>query len=169
VTTAGAEDVFTVEIGDRSFEIVRRGDTVLVDGDAVDASVEHVDGQTYSLLVGGTSHEFTIVRNGTTSTVTGISGTQHLAVYDRLASILRASGSEERHAHEIEVRAPMPGLVLKLEVEEGEEVHAGTGLVVLEAMKMENEIFASGRAVIERIHVKVGDAVTKGQLLATLA
>ena len=68
----------------------------------------------------------------------------------------------------MEVRAPMPGLVLKLEVEPGDVVHEGTGLVVLEAMKMENEIFATGEAVVEEIHVEAGVAVSKGQLLVTL-
>jgi biotin carboxyl carrier protein len=62
----------------------------------------------------------------------------------------------------------MPGLVLKVEVGQGDEVHHGSGLVVLEAMKMENEIFATGEGVVAAVHVVEGQPVTKGQLLITL-
>jgi len=57
---------------------------------------------------------------------------------------------------------PMPGLVLRLEVDEGQSVTPGMGLVVLEAMKMENEIRAQSAGTVRRIHVKTGQAVEKG-------
>jgi pyruvate carboxylase subunit B len=56
----------------------------------------------------------------------------------------------------------MPGLVLRLEVEVGQRVEPGAGVVVLEAMKMENEIKAPGGGVIAAIHVAAGQAVEKG-------
>jgi pyruvate carboxylase subunit B len=62
----------------------------------------------------------------------------------------------------------MPGLVVRVEVAVGQEVDAGTGLVVVEAMKMENELRAQGRGVVERIHVKAGDRVEKGAPLVTV-
>jgi pyruvate carboxylase subunit B len=67
------------------------------------------------------------------------------------------------------VRAPMPGLVLRLEVEEGQTVLAGDGLLVLEAMKMENEIRSSEAGVVKRILVRAGQAVEKGAVLVELA
>ncbi|MCH7475204.1 MAG: hypothetical protein IIA27_11070 [Gemmatimonadetes bacterium] len=66
------------------------------------------------------------------------------------------------------VKAPMPGLVLRWEVEEGQSVGRGTGLVVLEAMKMENEIRAVGVGVVRRILVAAGTAVEKGTPLVEI-
>ena len=66
------------------------------------------------------------------------------------------------------VKAPMPGLVVRVEVSEGQAVEAGEGLVVVEAMKMENELRASHKAIVEQIHVKAGDRVEKGAHLVTL-
>jgi pyruvate carboxylase subunit B len=62
----------------------------------------------------------------------------------------------------------MPGLVVRVEVTVGQEVAAGTGLVVVEAMKMENELRAISRGVVEQIHVAAGDRVEKGAPLLTL-
>ena len=67
------------------------------------------------------------------------------------------------------VTAPMPGMVIRVEVSEGDSVSAGQGLVIVEAMKMENELCAEGPAVVRRVLVRDGDAVEKGQLLVDLA
>src|SRR6266853_1523136 len=67
------------------------------------------------------------------------------------------------------VRAPMPGLVVRIEVAEGQQVDAGAGLVVVEAMKMENELRAPRPGTVQTVHVAVGQAVEKGASLVTLA
>ncbi len=63
------------------------------------------------------------------------------------------------------LRAPMPGLVVRLAVEVGQQIGAGAGVVVLEAMKMENELKASGPGVVRAVLVQTGQAVEKGQAL----
>ncbi len=60
------------------------------------------------------------------------------------------------------VRAPMPGRIVKVLVEAGVSVERGTGVVVVEAMKMENELSAPISGVVERVHVKAGDRVERG-------
>jgi len=67
------------------------------------------------------------------------------------------------------VKAPMPGLVVRVEVSQGEVVEIGKGLVVVEAMKMENELRATHAGVVAQIHVKAGDRVEKGAALVTLS
>jgi biotin carboxyl carrier protein len=62
----------------------------------------------------------------------------------------------------------MPGLVTKVLVSGGERVVAGTGLVVLEAMKMENQLTAPGKGVVRRVAVQAGQTVEKGQVLVEL-
>ena len=66
------------------------------------------------------------------------------------------------------VTSPMPGKILRILVKEGEHVKTGQGLVVLEAMKMENEIPAPKDGVVKRILVKEGDTVDTGQPLIEL-
>ena len=66
------------------------------------------------------------------------------------------------------VTSPMPGKILRILVKEGEQVKTGQGLVVLEAMKMENEIPAPKDGVVKRILVKEGDTVDTGQPLIEL-
>ncbi|HEY4196679.1 MAG TPA: acetyl-CoA carboxylase biotin carboxyl carrier protein subunit, partial [Mucilaginibacter sp.] len=64
-----------------------------------------------------------------------------------------------------EIKAPMPGLVLKLFVEEGSEVKKGENLFILEAMKMENIIKSPADVTVKTVKIKPGDKVEKGQVL----
>lgn len=64
-----------------------------------------------------------------------------------------------------DIKAPMPGLVLEVLVENGQEVKKDTPLIILEAMKMENIIKAQGDGIIDSIKVKARDAVEKNQVL----
>ncbi|MEM9920451.1 MAG: biotin/lipoyl-containing protein [Bacteroidota bacterium] len=86
--------------------------------------------------------------------------------YDQLVKALGLSTVSNRHANEI--KAPMPGLVLDVLVEIGQEVEEGEGLVILEAMKMENIIKAAGKGKVKAIHIAKGKAVDKGTLLVEM-
>lgn len=66
------------------------------------------------------------------------------------------------------VVAPMPGLVVRVHVQPGDSVAAGQGLVVMEAMKMENELRAQGAGVVKTVLVQPGTAVEKGAVLVEL-
>ena len=83
--------------------------------------------------------------------------------YDRLVQQLGLQIGSSQKANI--VKAPMPGLVLKLLAEPGQMVAKGDPLLILEAMKMENVIKAVGDGQVKSIHVKQGVAVEKGQLL----
>jgi acetyl/propionyl-CoA carboxylase alpha subunit len=67
-----------------------------------------------------------------------------------------------------ELKAPMPGLVLEVNVSEGQQVYKGDKILILVAMKMENNITIQADAIIKRIAVKTGEAVDKGQVLIEL-
>lgn len=64
-----------------------------------------------------------------------------------------------------EIKAPMPGLVLEVNVGAGDEVEKGKALLILEAMKMENVIKSLGEGVVKKVHVEKGQAVDKNQIL----
>jgi biotin carboxyl carrier protein len=65
----------------------------------------------------------------------------------------------------LELKAPMPGLVLNIVVKEGDSISKGDALLVLEAMKMENNIKSPTDGIIKKIHAVKGNAVEKNQLL----
>ena len=80
--------------------------------------------------------------------------------------LLQSMGLDTTSSRKLnEIKAPMPGLVVRITVEEGTEVKKGDSLLVLEAMKMENVIKAPGDAVVGKIKVNAGQAVEKNQLL----
>ena len=66
------------------------------------------------------------------------------------------------------VRAPMPGLVSRVQVVPGDAVAQGQGVVIIEAMKMENELKAESAGVVTRVLVRAGEAVEKGAVLVEL-
>lgn len=88
---------------------------------------------------------------------------------DRAKQIEALTGQGRKPAVGGVIKAPMPGLVVRVEVSKGEHVVVGKGVVVVEAMKMENELRAQTHGIVEQIHVKAGDRVEKGAPLVTLA
>ena len=82
---------------------------------------------------------------------------------------LRSGQNSDRHHHgAAEILAPMPGKVVRVLVQEGEAVEAGQGLVVVEAMKMQNEMKAPKAGKVLSIHGTEGATVTAGEVLATI-
>ncbi len=89
-----------------------------------------------------------------------------LKAQNEIDLLLEKLGMERSVATEVsDLKAPMPGLVLSLEVEEGQEVKKGDALMILEAMKMENVIKSPADLVIKEIKCSQSEAVEKGQVL----
>ena len=123
----------------------------------------------YSLILGGRSYEVSIhPRNGGYEVVLG--GETYVArVLDERAMRMAAAAGmagDERSAEV--VKAPMPGVVVGISVEEGSEVSAGQGVVTLEAMKMENELKSEAGGVVKEVRVEIGQGVTQGEVLVVI-
>lgn len=88
---------------------------------------------------------------------------------ERAARVRRLSGSAGGAVPVPVLKAPMPGLVVRVAAEEGGAVEAGAPVVIVEAMKMENELRAPAPAKVARVRVAAGDAVEKGQVLVEFA
>ena len=89
-----------------------------------------------------------------------------LKVEDEYDRLLKKLGMDKALSKKVnELKAPMPGLVLRTLVEEGQTISQGDSLIVLEAMKMENVLKSMGDGIIKQLKVKAGDKVEKGQLL----
>ncbi len=104
-----------------------------------------------------------------TLTIKVNNNTYTIQAEDRFDRLLKQLGFSNLNTQKIDnIKAPMPGLVLKIPVGAGEEVDKGDILLILEAMKMENAIKSPGKGTIKHIKVGEGDAVDKGQVLIEL-
>lgn len=87
-------------------------------------------------------------------------------IKDRFDLLLEKMGIAGSSAGKVNtIKAPMPGLIINLKVNEGDAVKAGDQLLILEAMKMENILKSPGDGVVKKINVKKGDSVEKNQVL----
>lgn len=118
----------------------------------------------YWCALDGRSIEARVVREGDLCTVT--IGREVFRV--RLTARRRRRGPREEGGrdHHVDIRSPMPGRVIDVLVSEGASVEAGQGLLVLEAMKMQNQISSPRRGVVGKLNVQAGVAVNAGDLLA---
>ena len=91
------------------------------------------------------------------------------ALDERTRSIRDLSAVRAGPSGPAPIVAPMPGLIVRVSVKVGDNVEAGQGIVVMEAMKMENELRATAAGVVKSVEVSVGTAVEKGALLVALA
>ncbi len=121
--------------------------SVLADGESYLVSVEPGDGfGSYRVHVAGYDYNCEVISEREA----------HLREHLRAAGVGKKDGK---------VTAPMPGLIVKLVAEEGSQVKAGQGVLVMEAMKMENEIKSPSSGILRKYHIKPGQAVEKGQVL----
>ena len=149
-----------------SLSLDRSGGETIVDGAPSGATLAPLGNGSYLLRHDGASRVVTVERHEGRMTV-WIDGAPIEVVLKTEADLLleRFGLDTGDAAAEREVRAPMPGLVLRVLAEAGEAVEAGQGLVVLEAMKMENELRAPAAGRLAAVHVAPGDAVGKNDLL----
>ncbi|MBM3125904.1 MAG: biotin/lipoyl-binding protein [Chloroflexi bacterium] len=131
---------------------------------------ESVSGQpVYSLILDGKSYE-AYVYQGEENWLVLLRGRLYsLSVVDEREKRLRAAGGGRvAESGEFLMKAPMPGLVVAVPVLEGEMVEKGQVLVILESMKMQNELKAPRSGKVERVRVKPGESVEQKQTLLTL-
>ena len=144
---------------------------VRVNGTSLSVDLDGIQGtDVRTLLMDGASYRVVAKRDDGRWTV-DVGGCHEVAevVDERTVAIRQMTGDRGADQGVNPVRAPMPGLVVKVEVSVSERVEPGQGLVIIEAMKMENELRAEAAARIENVHVSDGDVVEKGQLLIELA
>ena len=154
---------YHVRIGARTFTI---------DGEPVEAHFAAVPGTPlYHLLLGGDSWTVAaqpLERVGHWALGAVGERWEVEVVDDRTRQIQALTGRTTDRAGAGVIKAPMPGLVMRVEVAVGQPVAAGAGLVVVEAMKMENELRAGRAGIVMAVHVSVGQTVEKGAPLVTL-
>jgi biotin carboxyl carrier protein len=162
---------YTVTIRGRAFEVEIRGGEARVNGETVPASLEAVPGSPLRLLALAHGVEaLAMVRQDGGWMVHHAGEVWDAQVVDERTRRLRdMTGGGRAGAGHVVVKAPMPGRVVRVEVEAGAVVRQGQGLVVLEAMKMENELTAPIAGRVTAIQVETGQAVMKGAALVEVS
>ena len=142
------------------------GYRVLLDGRTVEADATQVSPNTISVLLGGRAYEVHVTP-ALDGTVKLQSGAHELTagIQDPRAWRGRKQGAIEAEGRQ-PIVAPMPGKVIRLLVSAGDQVEAGQGLVVVEAMKMQNEIRSPKKGKVERVVATEGQNVNAGEVLA---
>lgn len=157
---------YRVLVGDQSFDLSFEGEHVIIDGETRDYSFEVLREGYASLIVDGVSLPVFVDSLGDGQMRVTIAGQRReVQVKDERDLLVDAFGLAPDEGSGGDVRAPMPGLVLEVLVEEGDVVEAEQGLLVLEAMKMENELSSPAAGIVTAVHVESGAAVDKDELL----
>ncbi|HEU5465893.1 MAG TPA: acetyl-CoA carboxylase biotin carboxyl carrier protein subunit [Gemmatimonadales bacterium] len=163
---------YFVRLAGRTMEVEVLGGAVRVDGETLDAHLAAVPGTPlHHLLLGGDSWTVSAqALEGMGQWALGAVGerVEVEAVDERTQAIRTLTGKKGGPSGGGVVKAPMPGLVVRVQVTEGQKVGPGTGLVVVEAMKMENELKATHPGIVKKVHVAPGAIVEKGAPLVTL-
>ena len=163
---------YHVTIGDTTHLVEIDGETVRIDGAECRAVLEALGGTPVQLVTIGREVHRVIAARGDARSVYRISiggrRFQAEALNERARIIRELAGNSGKAAGPAPLVAPMPGLIVRIMAQPGDQVRAGQGLVIMEAMKMENELRAPTACVVRAIHVTPGNAVEKGTLLVDL-
>ena len=159
----GGEEVFEIEWQENALRVSRGAEQYLV----------HISRNAYKpyvhLLIDNKSYLLSTSVDGELVEVEALEGTYRFEVVNEKKKELESLGlRKKREIRKKDIHAPMPGLVVRVEVEAGQRVEKGQGVVIVEAMKMENELRAAEGGVVKEVHVRKGQKVDQNQLLVVI-
>lgn len=144
-------------------------DSITLDGEIVSPDIIEIRNGIFHVILKNRSFNAEVIKHDLEEKIFHIrinNNTYKLAVQDQYDELLKALGMDSINSGKTaDLKAPMPGLVVEVAVHEGQEVKKGDRLVVLEAMKMENILKASGDAVVKKVNAVKGRTVEKNEVL----
>ncbi|MDM8518956.1 biotin/lipoyl-containing protein [Anaerolineales bacterium HSG6] len=158
---------YITTVDDKQFTIdINRDGQVTVDGQVIDIEIEQMlDSTMYSIIIGGESHDIRMTVEEDEYEVLLSGEIFDVTVEDertrRLAGLKGSSGV----TGEVTIKAPMPGVVVEILVEVGQEVAKGDVVLILESMKMQNEFKSPRDGTVKNIRVNAGDTVDQNAVL----
>ena len=163
---------YLVTVGATEIEVDLDGDVVRVDGVNSTAHLTEVEGTPVRMVTIGDEVHRVVARRGATRGrhTLWLDGFRYEveALDERTRAIRALSGAGKEATGPAPLIAPMPGMIVRISVAVGDTVQAGQGLIVMEAMKMENELRAATAGTVKAILAREGTAVEKGALLLEL-
>ena len=164
---------FVVTVGGNSIDIVIDGEGLWVAGERVAARLAEVDGTPVKIVTIGDRVHRVVAQRGQSrgQYALWIDGHRYdvEAVDERTRAIRDLSGASAQASGPAPLVAPMPGLIVRVNVQVGDNVQSGQAVVVMEAMKMENDLRTQSSGIVSAVRVNPGDAVEKGAVLVELS
>lgn len=161
--------MYQLKVNGIDYKLEKSAGQLLINGKKVDADIQQLKPSIFHILNDLKSYNAEIVNFNKETKIAEIkvNGTIYtVEAKDQFDILLDQLGLSALNTARIsEIKAPMPGLVLKLFVTEGAEVKKGDNLFILEAMKMENIIKSPADVIIKTVKIKPGDKVEKGQVM----
>jgi biotin carboxyl carrier protein len=156
-------------VNNNSFDITSDENGLIINGTPLPWDIVKISDERFHILLENKSYNVEVVSADiqTKTFSLKINGRKYdVALKDKFDLLLEKMGMNNSSASKINsIKAPMPGLIIDLKVKEGDHVKAGDPLLILEAMKMENVIKASGDSIVKTLKVKKGESVEKNQVL----
>lgn len=161
---------YITTINDKKFEIeIQKDGSVLVNGQPRQVDFLELMPSLYSIIMESQSLEAVIdERDGQYQVLMSDRMYEGTVLDERAQLMLSRGGGGEEGSGEISIRSPMPGLIVMVPVEEGQEVKKGQTVVILESMKMQNELKAPRDGTVQRISVQAGQSVEQKKVLITI-
>ena len=159
-------------IGEREEELVIKVEdgrvSANVGGRAYELEVREPQPDSYLFFLGTAVHECRVDERSKGTFEVSIRGRSHAVTIVDPKRLRSGQHSDRHHQGVAQILAPMPGKIVRVQLEAGAEVEKGTGIVVVEAMKMQNEMKSPRAGVVVSINVKPGDTVNAGDVLAVV-
>jgi len=156
-------------VNKKDFIIESSDETITINGSPLSWDLVEIKNGHFHILHQNKSYQAEIVKIDYATKSVALTINNHrftVDVKDRFDLLLEKMGIAGSSASKVNIiKAPMPGLIITLKVNEGDTVKAGDQLLILEAMKMENILKSTGDGVVRKINVKKGDSVEKNQVL----
>lgn len=162
--------MYKLKINDKTeYKVEKSREKLLINDQEINADIQQLNGSVYHIINDLKSYNAEVVSFDTTAKTAQIKVNGNLytvSAQDQFDILLDQLGMSAMNANKVsDIKAPMPGLVLKLFVSEGSHIKKGDNLFVLEAMKMENIIKSPADVTVKSVKIKPGDKVEKGQVL----
>ena len=163
---------YVVDVAGRTVEVELDGTSARVDGTDIPIGLSLLEGSPVAMVtIGDTVHRVVVTRaEGKGRYVLSFEGRRYEAeaLDERARAIRQLSASAAGPKGPAPLAAPMPGLIVRVNVEVGDQVQPGQGLVVMEAMKMENELRAPRAGRVAEVHARERQTVETGALLVVV-
>ncbi len=164
--------MFKAIIQGRTFIITSKENENVIDGVTVNADILEYKKGKFHILINNNSYSaeiLSIEKETKTCVIKVGNSTIAVELKDEYDALLHEIGIDEIVGKKVNViKAPMPGMVLQVMVENGQKIKKGDSIVVLEAMKMENILKSPTDGIIKKIQVRTGDKVEKNQVMVNL-
>src|SRR5512145_1544385 len=162
---------YVTTINDKTFEIDIQGDgTLLVNGEKREVDFRALGPGFYSIIMNNLSYELVIEERGGSDIEVFMQGRMYDAtVMDERAQLMAARAALLMADNgEVNIKAPMPGLVVATPVAAGQPIKSGQTIIILESMKMQNELKAPRDGILQTVNVEPGQTVEQGKVLVTI-